>query len=171
MHSVHLGMLSTLYCFEKLWWRLPSCSAQLYSSWSLSFKYGTGVAPSPLPRGRGWEASSNYRGPAIRRCGGVGPDCVACVFCLSRQQQYLSTVQTSPFRPNPSHSATDMTEHVLFLSFRFFTRQYKFRAKIFIRFALVGGGGLKHFSPGLEPALGRLAHRKFECPTCCDYQL
>jgi len=39
--------------------------------------------------------------------GGVGPDCVACFFCLSRQQHYLLTVQTIPFGPNPSHSATD----------------------------------------------------------------
>ena len=50
-------------------------------------------------RPEGWEAGTNHRGQGARLC---------CKFsCFARQYHYLSIVQINPFRPSPSHSATD----------------------------------------------------------------
>jgi hypothetical protein len=55
--------------------------------------------------GGGGEADINYRVPSVWK-GARFLLCCIC-FCLSRWYHYLSIVQINPFRPRPSHSATE----------------------------------------------------------------
>jgi hypothetical protein len=49
------------------------------------------------------KTGTNYRGAAFRKWAG---DPILFLF-LSRQYHYLPIVQINPFRPSPSHCATD----------------------------------------------------------------
>jgi hypothetical protein len=71
-------------------------------------------------RGRG-------RGPAVPKWG-PGPRLSGVCFGLRRQHHYLSTVQVNPFRPDQSHSATDI-------------RSFRFIVKIFSRSPASRRGG------------------------------
>jgi hypothetical protein len=76
--------------------------------------------------GVGWYKLAGSGSPE----GGPGPDYVAYV---SLWYHCLSTVQINPFRPSPSHSATD-------------SQPFRLILKIFSRSALDLGGGPKFFS-------------------------
>jgi len=81
------------------------------------------------------DAGTKYRGAAGRK------GTRFCI-CRSRKHHYLPIVQRNPFRPSPSHSAT---------------QSFQFSVKIFSWFTLDFGGG----GGGGKPTLGGLEH------TCC----
>jgi hypothetical protein len=94
------------------------------------------IARGSVPTRGGGGTGRNHWGPAVRK-GAWGPTMLH-FSCLSQQYHYLSIVQINPFRPSPSHSATE-------------SQSFRFGVKIFRRSALVGRPKKIFFHQGPSP--------------------